>query len=146
RPRYASVLGCLRSFLSKFSRLDKGCFTRCRSAEMVVYCSVPQSNTYHGETGTSFYYYPRNRKVRKEWLIKLKMDCQSPGDECEADADTATVAAASELAHFTSAGMNSGATIMGVFHLPSHLLPRVIAENRLVQRFLPVPVRATAKN
>lgn len=73
RPRYASVLGWLRSFLLKFSRRDKGCFTRCRSAEMVVYCSVPQCNTYHGETGASFYYYPRDRKVRKEWLTKLKM-------------------------------------------------------------------------
>ncbi|XP_040078088.3 uncharacterized protein LOC120849882 [Ixodes scapularis] len=40
---------------------------------MVVYCSVPQCNTYHGETGASFYYYPRDRKVRKEWLTKLKM-------------------------------------------------------------------------
>lgn len=40
---------------------------------MVVYCSVPQCNTYHGETGTSFYYYPRDRKARKEWLVRLKM-------------------------------------------------------------------------
>lgn len=41
--------------------------------KMVTYCSVPQCNTYHGEQGVSFYYYPTDKKLRKEWLIKLKM-------------------------------------------------------------------------
>ncbi|XP_040067788.1 uncharacterized protein LOC121834518 isoform X1 [Ixodes scapularis] len=48
-------------------------------------------------------------------------DCQSPGAECEADADPATVAAASGLAPFTSAGVNSAATIMDVEEELCHL-------------------------
>ncbi|XP_064458895.1 uncharacterized protein LOC135369175 isoform X2 [Ornithodoros turicata] len=37
------------------------------------YCSVPQCNTYANELGVSFHRYPRSKKMRKIWLIKLKM-------------------------------------------------------------------------
>lgn len=43
------------------------------NVSMVAYCSVPQCRTYAAEPGVSFHHYPRGKKMRETWLVKLKM-------------------------------------------------------------------------
>lgn len=40
---------------------------------MVRYCSVPQCKAYATETGVSFHAYPKEKKQRSAWLVKLRM-------------------------------------------------------------------------
>ncbi|XP_037507968.2 uncharacterized protein LOC119383744 isoform X2 [Rhipicephalus sanguineus] len=40
---------------------------------MVLYCSVPQCSTYATEPGVSFHFYPKEKKLRNAWLVKLRM-------------------------------------------------------------------------
>ena len=42
----------------------------------MVYCSVPQCRTYSTEPGVSFHAYPKTKKQRDAWLIKLRMGKQ----------------------------------------------------------------------
>lgn len=37
------------------------------------YCSVPQCRKYAFEEGVSFHHYPRDKKLTKRWVSKLKM-------------------------------------------------------------------------
>ncbi|XP_077484099.1 uncharacterized protein LOC144094082 [Amblyomma americanum] len=42
---------------------------------MVTYCSVPQCKS-RNEAGVSFHFYPKSSKMKKAWMIKLKMGKQ----------------------------------------------------------------------
>lgn len=40
---------------------------------MVKYCSVPQCRSYATDPDISFHIYPKEKQLRKEWLVKLRM-------------------------------------------------------------------------
>ncbi|XP_040067970.1 uncharacterized protein LOC115318130 [Ixodes scapularis] len=40
---------------------------------MVKYCSVPQCRSYATDPNVSFHIYPKEKQLRTEWLVKLRM-------------------------------------------------------------------------
>lgn len=40
---------------------------------MVKYCSVPQCTSSARERGVSFHNYPKDPKLKKKWMVKLRM-------------------------------------------------------------------------
>lgn len=55
-----------------FFRTAAACL-RGECCAMVKYCSVPQCTSSARERGVSFHNYPKDPKLKKKWMVKLRM-------------------------------------------------------------------------